>query len=71
MGTTSMPSGSYTVTDQTTGRTYPLMVTERGTMIIGPEGTNPQGLTGTTGRRQGFGKTLERDLERGATDMIR
>ena len=71
MGTTSMPSGNYIVTDQTTGRAYPLTVTERGTMIIGPAGSSPQGMTGLPTKRPSMKRTLEREVEQGVTDMIR
>ncbi len=36
VGTTTMPAGQYLVTDQVSGKKYSLMVTSKGTMILGP-----------------------------------
>ena len=64
LGTTSMPSGSYMVTDESTGKSYPMTVTAQGTMVIGPAGTSTQALnTKPAGMKRG--------LEREVTDVIR
>ncbi|MBS1997058.1 MAG: hypothetical protein JSS86_12130 [Cyanobacteria bacterium SZAS LIN-2] len=36
VGNTSMPPGNYTVTERTSGKTYELMVSSKGTMILAP-----------------------------------
>jgi len=71
VGTTTIPSGNYVVTDEATGRTYPLTVTTQGNMIIGPAGTTTRGLSGVSSTRPGIKKTLERELEQGVTNMIK
>lgn len=36
VGTTSMPAGNYLVTEQSSGKSYALMVSSKGTMILSP-----------------------------------
>lgn len=36
VGTTSMPAGNYIVTEQSSGKSYALMVSSKGTMILSP-----------------------------------
>jgi len=36
VGNTSMPPGNYVVTEQTSGKSYNLMVSSKGTMILAP-----------------------------------
>ncbi len=36
VGTTSMPAGNYLIKEQTTGKSYELMVSNKGTMILAP-----------------------------------
>ena len=36
IGSTSIPAGEYTVTDKKTSKAYTLMVTKKGSMILGP-----------------------------------
>ena len=36
VGTTTMPAGQYLVIDQVSGKKYSLMVSSKGTMILGP-----------------------------------
>ncbi|MBS1989232.1 MAG: hypothetical protein JSS83_01875 [Cyanobacteria bacterium SZAS LIN-3] len=36
VGNTSMPPGNYTVTERSSGKTYELMVSSKGTMILAP-----------------------------------
>jgi len=36
VGTTSMPAGNYLITEQTSGKAYSLMVSNKGTMILAP-----------------------------------
>ncbi len=36
VGTTSMPPGNYIIKEQTTGNSYSLMVSNKGTMILAP-----------------------------------
>ncbi|MBS2004278.1 MAG: hypothetical protein JST44_22415 [Cyanobacteria bacterium SZAS LIN-5] len=42
VGTTSMPPGNYLIKEQTTGKTFELMVSTKGTMILAPA---PAGTT--------------------------
>jgi hypothetical protein len=69
VGTTTIPSGNYIMTDQTSGKAYSLTVTERGTMILGPEGM--QGMTGQPNARPSMKRSLEREVERGVENMIK
>jgi hypothetical protein len=41
VGTTTMPSGEYTVTERSSQKTYSLMVTSKGNMILGPTAAVP------------------------------
>jgi hypothetical protein len=61
-GSTNLPSGNYVITDESTGKSYPMTVTSQGTMIIGPSGTTTQSLSN---RNSGGGikRTLEREVE--------
>lgn len=40
VGNTSMPAGNYLVTEQSSGQTYALMVSSKGTMILSPAPQN-------------------------------
>lgn len=69
VGTTIIPSGTYIMMDQTTGKSYALTVTSRGNMILAPAPA-AQGLTGAPATRSGLGNILQREMQRGVTNVI-
>lgn len=82
VGTTTMPAGNYMITEQTSGKTYDLMVSNKGTMILAPApkagaATAPAATTtGTTSSTSSFGvkglmqKGLEKGVTQGVTNMM-
>jgi hypothetical protein len=63
VGTTTIPSGTYLMTDESTGKAYPLVITKKGTMVLGPAGSATKELTS---RKPG----IKQSLEHGVTNAI-
>jgi len=78
VGTTTMPAGQYTVIDQTSGKKYSLMVTTKGTMILGsaPIATASAAVApgadaaSAASSKSGLTGLAERQLQKGATTLI-
>lgn len=83
VGTTSMPAGNYLITEQTSGKSYTLMVSNKGTMILAPA---PKAV-GTAGAPAAPGATaaaatpssvgtsavknmVQKGVEKGVTEMF-
>jgi hypothetical protein len=62
VGTTTIPSGTYVMTDETTGKTYPLIITKNGTMVLGPAGSATQEVTSLPTKKSSLKTTLERNV---------
>jgi len=71
VGTTTMPPGEYSVTDQASGKKYSLMVTSKGTMILGAATAAATTTTTTTKTTAtGLQGLAESQMKKGVTNMI-
>jgi hypothetical protein len=72
VGTTTMTPGEYSVTDQGNGKKYSLMVTTKGTMILGPATTTvaPTTTTTTTKTTSGLEGLAQSQMKKGMTTLI-
>jgi len=81
VGTTSMPAGNYLITEQTSGKTYDLMVSNKGTMILAPApkagaaAAPAATTTGTASPVSSFGTSavkglMQKGVEKGVTQMM-
>ncbi|HEY9685193.1 MAG TPA: hypothetical protein V6C86_26705 [Oculatellaceae cyanobacterium] len=63
VGTTSMRPGNYTLTEQNSGRSYSLMVTDSGRMVLdGGPGAN---------QKESRKQMLEKGMEQGAMQLFK
>jgi hypothetical protein len=69
VGTTTMDPGQYLVIDQGSGKKYSLMVTTKGSMILGPAtaAAAPAAASSKAGGLQGF---AESQMKQGVTNMV-
>ncbi len=79
VGSTSMPAGNYLITEQTSGKCYSLMVSNKGTMILAPApaSTAKSAPTGQVApaAQSALGtpavkNLVEKGLQKGVTEMI-
>jgi hypothetical protein len=50
------------MTDESTGKTYPLLITKRGTMVLGPAGSGTQDLASLRTKKPTLQQSLEHDV---------
>jgi hypothetical protein len=62
VGMTTIPSGTYVMTDESSGKTYPLIITRKGTMVLGPAGSGTQDLASLRTQNPTMKQSLEKDL---------
>jgi len=67
VGTTTMPSGTYVITDESTGKTYPLIITKKGTMVLGVAGTATQEVSSL---RSSSKPSMRQSLEKNVGGLI-
>jgi hypothetical protein len=85
VGTTTMPPGNYLVKEQTSGKTFELMVSTKGTMILAPAPASapPAATTSSTGASvvpnqnnltnlgtNALKKMVQEQMTRGVTNVI-
>jgi len=78
VGTTTMPPGQYMVIDQGSGKKYSLMVTTKGTMILGPAPTATASASAVPGAAaasaasssSGLTGLAEKEMRKGVTTVI-
>ena len=71
VGTTSIPSGDYVVTDKSTGKTYGLTVTTKGTMILSPPGASSFKDLNNLPEPTNFKQKVQQEVQRDVTDLMR
>lgn len=71
VGTTSIPSGDYVVTDNTTGKSYGLTVTTKGTMILSPAGASSFKDLNNLPEPTSFKEKVQQQVQQGVNDLVK